>query len=250
MTAHPLPYPDYLDAIARETGTFATAVAGADPATPVPACPGWSLSQLTVHTGSVHRWFASLLAKDVQAPPSSREVDLELPIPDGGHANWLLTGQDKAHAVLAEVDPLHPMWTWGADPHARFWARRMLFETLVHRTDAEAALSLPSDVDTRLAADGIDEFLVNLPHAASFAPEVVNLRGTGEIISFHSTDTDEHWHVQLRQDTFGLVPAGLADTTVTAPAADLLLFLYGRRDTTTVEGSRDLLTLWTANSAF
>ena len=28
------------------------------------------------------------------------------------------------------------MWAWGPDKHARFWPRRLLHETAVHRGDA------------------------------------------------------------------------------------------------------------------
>lgn len=149
------------------------------------------------------------------------------------------------------------MWVWGADGHARFWVRRMLFETLVHRVDAERALGLPSVIDPALARDGVDEFLVNLPFATPFAPGVAKLRGTGQAVRFRCTDTDGSWLVRLRPDGFGLVAeeaAGDADATVLASAADLLLVLYGRTDRTAagVEtgGDAELLDLWFAHSAF
>ncbi len=147
------------------------------------------------------------------------------------------------------------MWAWGADQHVGFWVRRMLFETVVHRIDAELALGLTPEIDRTLAADGVDEFLANLPFATPFAPKVANLRGEGETIRFTCTDGDGDWLVRLRPDGFGLAPAGpdtAADATVRGTAADLLLFLYGRLDTEAVEraGDEKLLTLWVANSEF
>jgi hypothetical protein len=32
------------------------------------------------------------------------------------------------------------MWAWGPDKHARFWSRRMLHETAVHRVTGDPTL--------------------------------------------------------------------------------------------------------------
>ncbi|MEV7543091.1 maleylpyruvate isomerase family mycothiol-dependent enzyme [Streptomyces sp. NPDC089915] len=250
---------DHRAAVAAEAARFADLVRGADMAAPVPTCPGWDLTDLVRHAGSVHRWFSVLLRGRIQAPPTSRDVDLRLPERADGYADWLAEGAAEAAEVFAATDLDAPMWVWGADGHARFWVRRMAFETLVHRTDAERALGLPSAVDLALARDGVDEFLVNLPFAALFAPKVAHLRGADRSIRFACTDTEGSWLVRLRPDGFGVVPDGAgdeapADAVVRAPAADLLLLLYGRldRSATTVEtgGDEGLLDLWFANSEF
>jgi uncharacterized protein (TIGR03083 family) len=150
------------------------------------------------------------------------------------------------------------MWAWGADQHVRFWVRRMLFETLLHRVDAELALGLRPAVDRELAADGVDEFLVNLPFAAFFAPETANLRSSGgdRTIRFSCADLDREWLVRLRADGFGLdqEAAAPADATVSGSAEDLLLLVYGRLDLGAgrfqLEGDEQLLALWFANSSF
>lgn len=262
---HPLPYERYIEAIEHETARFAAVVAGADPATPVPACPGWTLAELIRHTGAVQRRFRALVSRLVQEPPRSREIDLGLPEREEDLADWLSSGVTEATAVLRGTDPQAPMWAWGADQHARFWARRMLFETLVHRVDAEAALGVASDVDAALAADGVDEFLVNLAHAGFFAPEVAKLRGNGETIAFRSTGPgqDGAWVVRLDPDGFGVRPQagqdadaapGRADAGVQGRAADLLLLLYGRLSygdpVFDVTGDPGLLDRWAAHSRF
>ncbi|KJY16262.1 hypothetical protein VR46_45300, partial [Streptomyces sp. NRRL S-444] len=89
--------------------------------------------------------------------------------------DWLAESAAEAAEVFAAIDLDAPMWAWGVDQHARFWVRRMLFETLVHRADAELALGIDPHIDRVLAVDGIDEFLTNLPFASSFAP------GTGQL---------------------------------------------------------------------
>ncbi|MFJ9535737.1 maleylpyruvate isomerase family mycothiol-dependent enzyme [Streptomyces sp. NPDC101225] len=249
---------DHRWAVAAETARFVAAVQGADPATAVPGCPGWTLADLIKHTGSVQRWFSVLLKARVQEPPRTREVDLRLPEREDGYADWLAQSATVAEDAFAATDPNTPMWAWGADQHARFWARRMLFETVLHRADAELALGRRPVVDRALAVDAIDEFLVNLPFAGFFAPKVSNLRAPDRALLFRTTDGDDAWLVRLRPDGFGLdaapAAAGSADATVRGSAADLLLLVYGRLNwegaAFTHDGDGGLLADWFANSAF
>lgn len=269
-TGHPLPYDTYRQAIERETLRFAEVVRSADPATPVPSCPDWTLAELARHVGSLQRWFCALLTQLVQEPPRSRDVELGLPDRAEEYAGWVAAGAPTVAAVLRSTDPQAAMWAWGEDQHARFWARRMLFETLVHRVDAERAVGHEPDIDPALAADGVDEFLVNLPYAGLFAPEVAKLRGDGEVIGFRCADpadaTGEEWRMRLDPDGFRLLPrtgadAEPGDATSSAPqatvrgrAADLLLLLYGRRPyqdpAFDVSGEITALDRWFAHTAF
>jgi uncharacterized protein (TIGR03083 family) len=252
---------DHRAAVAAETDRFVALVAGADPATPVPTCPGWTLADLVKHAGSVQRWFSVLLRQRIQEPPRSRDVDLRLPEQADGYAAWLAESAAVAADAFTAAEPDAPMWAWGADQHAGFWARRMLFETLVHRVDAEIALGNRPLIDRALAADGVDEFLVNLPFATLFAPKVAHLRGADRTIRFSCTDGDDAWLVRLKPDGFSVdaAPGGpdgdaAADATVRASAADLLLLLYGRLDRAAdgiqAAGDEELLALWFANSEF
>jgi uncharacterized protein (TIGR03083 family) len=254
----PAPQVDHRAAVAAETARFVATIGDADLTTAVPSCPGWTLADLVKHTGSVQRWFSVLLRTRVQEPPRTREVDLRLPEREDGYPGWLAESATVAAEAFAATDPDLPMWAWGVDQHARFWARRMLFETLLHRADAELALGLRPAIDRTLAVDGIDEFLVNLPFATSFAPKVADLRGPDRTIGFRTTDGDDAWLVRLRPDGFGLAQTGeaadTADATVRGTAADLLLLVYGRlpygAQSLAHEGDEDLLTHWFANSAF
>ncbi|MFI9243677.1 maleylpyruvate isomerase family mycothiol-dependent enzyme [Streptomyces sp. NPDC053086] len=262
---HPLPYDTYREAIERETRRFAETVSGADPTGAVPACPDWTLADLTRHVGALQRWFCTLLTRRVQEPPRSRDVELGLPAHVRAYADWVAAGVPEVSAVLRDTDPHAAMWAWGEDQHARFWARRMLFETLVHRVDAERAVGRETDVDPALAADGVDEFLVNLPYAGLFAPGVSRLRGDGETIAFRCADTGgatgEEWRMRLDPDGFRLLAHTDGDTasrpdtvTVHGRAADLLLLLYGRRSYQEpdfdVSGEAAVLDRWFAHTAF
>ncbi|MFG2500705.1 maleylpyruvate isomerase family mycothiol-dependent enzyme [Streptomyces sp. NPDC048441] len=252
---------DHRAQVAAETTRFVAALRDADLTTPVPGCPGWTLADLVKHTGSVQRWFSTLLRAGIQEPPQSRTVDLRLPDRQDEYPDWLAESATVAAGAFAVTEPALPMWAWGADQHARFWARRMLFETLLHRADAELALGLGPAIDRAVAVDGIDEFLVNLPYAAFFAPKVANLRAPDRTVRFRATDGDGDWLIRLRPDGFGLAAtadaqaqAHTADATVRGSARDLLLLVYGRlnHDSTALshEGDDDLLTHWFANSAF
>ncbi|MEU1462846.1 maleylpyruvate isomerase family mycothiol-dependent enzyme [Streptomyces sp. NPDC005727] len=259
---HPLPYDTYREAVARETLRFTEVAAGADPTSAVPSCPEWTLADLTRHVGALQRWFCTLLTRLVQEPPRSRDVELGLPDSAAAYPGWVAAGVPAVAAVLRDTDPGAPMWAWGEDQHARFWVRRMLFETLVHRVDAERAAGLEPEIDSALAADGVDEFLVNLPHAGLFAPGVRELRGNGETIAFRCADTGEEWRVRLDPDGFcSLPPAqdggalpGPCTAAVRGPAADLLLLLYGRRThqdpVFDVSGEAAALDHWFAHTAF
>ncbi|ANP51560.1 uncharacterized protein (TIGR03083 family) [Streptomyces griseochromogenes] len=263
---HPLPYDTYRQAIERETLRFAEAVSGADPAAAVPCCPDWTLADLTRHVGALQRWFSVLLTQLVQEPPRSRDVELGLPETAREYADWVAAGVPQVAAVLRATDPQAAMWAWGEDQHARFWARRMLFETLVHRVDAERAVGREPDIDAELAADGVDEFLVNLRHAGLFAPAVTKLNGAGETIAFRCAASDgasgEEWRVRLDADGFRLLPPAGGDdveserptTAVRGQAADLLLLLYGRRTyqdpAFEVSGEATVLDRWFTHTAF
>ncbi|MDH6116124.1 uncharacterized protein (TIGR03083 family) [Kitasatospora sp. GAS204A] len=250
---------DHRALVAEQTARFVTLTKGADLTTPVPSCPGWTLLDLIRHTGSVQRWFSVLLRQQIQQRPTSRDVELALPAEEDGYRDWLAASATVAAEAFATVESDAPMWAWGADQHARFWARRMLCETLVHRVDAELALGLRPEIDPALAADAVAEFLVNLPFAVGFAPKTAQLRGTGETIRFTRTDGEGDWTVRLDPESFGLTPNDAdgdtpADATVQGSAADLLLLLYGRLDRTApgleVHGDQELLARWFANSEF
>src|SRR5439155_11719350 len=126
--------------------------------------------------------------------------------------------------ALRAADPDAPMWAWGADQHVRFWSRRMLHETTIHRADAEFAVARDPRVDIEVAVDGVEELLENLRGAAYFRPNVAELRGDGQTLHFGCTDTHVDWAVTLSPEGFTWRRGdGAADVSVRGDAADLLL---------------------------
>jgi len=248
----------YCAALGPEIVRFADVAAGVDPQTPVPTCPGWTMGRLVRHAGSVHRWAGHMVRElsPERVPPKA--ITLELPDDPQAYPDWLAAGAGPLVETLRATDPDASMWAWGPDRHARFWSRRMLFETIVHRADAELAVDLEPKVDPAVAADGVDELLVNLPGAAYFAPAVAELRGSGETIHLHATDTTDaagEWMVRLDPDGFAWEHGhGKGTVAVRGSAADLLLLVWGRRRADDPErfevfGDRGVLDHWVRCSA-
>lgn len=220
----------YCDALEREVARFTALVRDVDPATPVPSCPGWDVGKMTKHLGTAHRWSRSLVENRRTEAMDTRSLDLGLPADRADYPGWLQQGGEALVATLRAADPDEPVWAWGADQHARFWSRRMLFETLLHGVDAELALGRAPDIDAALAVDGINELLENLDHVPGFTERFAALGFDGESVHLHSTDAEGEWMVTLGTGDFGWEHGhGKGTVAVRGSAADLLLLVYHRR---------------------
>ena len=225
---------DYLQALRDEGTALATAARqGLDP--PVPACEGWTVADLVLHTGMVHRHKLEIVRGRLAEPPSPWPPPAP---PRTELLGWYEQGLEELHTVLEDTDPETRVWTfYRPDRTAGFWRRRMAQETAVHRVDAESAHGDPRRVPAALAADGVSELVEVFlaPHADG---EPVG--GRGESLHLHATDTEGEW--QLR-----LLPAGVevgrghaqADATASGEASDLLLVLWGRAPADPLERSGD-----------
>ncbi|MEV0450457.1 maleylpyruvate isomerase N-terminal domain-containing protein [Streptomyces sp. NPDC050600] len=241
------------DLVASYVESFVTLVRDADPATPVPSCPGWRLADLVRHHGTTHRWAEHLVRTRATARVRSRDVPLDLPADPAGYPDWLAASAESALRVLREAEPEAPVWTHGGDPHVRFFPRRLLFEAVVHRADAELALGRePAPADPATAADGIEEFLENLPYFSWVAEPVAQLDRDGARLRLSATDTGAVWTVTLGGGGFAWRRRAEGEPTagVEGTAADLLLLLHGRyaADDTrfTRSGDPTLLDAWIA----
>jgi uncharacterized protein (TIGR03083 family) len=253
MSEQPWEHGRYCAAIESEVARFVELVADADPATPVPTCPGWTIAALVKHHGTTHRWVDHIVRHRVQEPISPREVELGLPDDETAYPAWLAAGAASLAVGLRGSDPRTRVWSWGADQNVWFWSRRILHEAVIHRTDAELARGLTPRVDSVTAADGVDEFLTILPHWLGRRGRA--LPSNGDTLHFHATDSDGEWMVTLdpggpRWDR----GHGKGSVAVRGSAGDLLLLIYGRRppedESFTVFGNRELLTEWLATTAF
>jgi uncharacterized protein (TIGR03083 family) len=217
---------DYCDSLEREAGRFVTAAAAADESTPIPTCPEWTMTDLAGHVGMLYRWSGHLVR--TRAPARVAATEIAKP-PDDAVVTWVESGVAPMLETFRTHDPDDRVWGWGADRHARFWPRRMLFETIIHRVDAELACGVAPAVDAALAVDGIDELLANFAHAGYFVSGLAELRGSGESLGLVASDVDEAWRVRLLQGGYVWDWArGECTATVRGTVADLLLLVYNR----------------------
>ncbi len=220
------------DELAAVVDSFASALDGADLSRAVPTCPDWTLLDLVRHQGRVHRWAEMLVRERAQERMSApREAE-----PGAGDdaVGWFRQGGDALVATLRAAGPDEPVWSFGADQHARFWSRRQLHETVVHRADALLALGQPVEIANDVAADGIDELLDNLLSIRHRSPKVAQLRGDGETIHLHAVDTPDaagigEWLITLQPDGYSYSHGhAKGDVAVRGALSDLELMMYGR----------------------
>lgn len=201
---------DHLDRLAEQVGALAAQVAAVDPATPVAACPGWTVRDLVSHVVAVHRW--AVAALDSDGPPPSPPAE-----PAGDLAAWYAEAAADLVRALRDRPAGAPAWTMDrADPTAGFWRRRQLHEVVVHRHDlavcAGDGTAAAYALDDELAVDGIAEVVdVLLPRQLRLGRTAAGDRGL-------------RLRAAGRSWLLGDEPAEVVE----APAGDLLLRLWGR----------------------
>jgi uncharacterized protein (TIGR03083 family) len=241
--------------LAAEVDRIATTVGEADLGAVVPTCPDWTVRDLALHLGTVHRWADTIVATLAEDRVPMSSLDLEPPADHEGPeawAHWLRMGGEQLVATLSGADPEARVWVWGSDPRVAWWSRRQVHETVVHRIDASLANGDTEwTVEPDTAADGVDEFLGNITSSAYFSSGVANLHGQGSI-HLHATDAEGEWMIELSDTGFTIThDHGKGTVAARGGAADLLAATYqrGRRDRLEVFGDTDLLDWWFVNSA-
>ena len=239
-------------ALEIEVGRFANVMTSLPLDGEVATCPGWSVRDLAEHLGVIHRWAEELVR--VRSPQRlAREVTDEMSA--AVSPQWIEEGGAQLVATLLAANPDDEMWGWGLDQHVRFWSRRQLHETLVHRMDLELAADIAPEADREIVEDAIDEFLSNMQAIAKRVPSLSELRGNGERLGFRVRDSATHWTVRFNDDGFGVSrdEAPLTTELIGSPV-DLLLVILGRRDAdlsdAEVAGDADLLDFWLSRSQF
>ncbi|MFE7794233.1 maleylpyruvate isomerase family mycothiol-dependent enzyme [Streptomyces sp. NPDC057460] len=254
-----LAHDHYCEEILRQTDGLRAVINGADLDAKVPTCPEWTLRDLAVHVGGAHRWVNEIVrTRAAEAVPDERVPQFT---PDGDDPAvldaWLADGAEKTVAALREAGAGRPVWAWGWDRSAGFWARRMAHETVVHRADAAVTVNADYEVAPELAADTIDEWLEIVAFAQSEGDrEAVELRGAGRSLHLHATDTPgAEWLIEFGDDGFTWRRAHeKATVAVRGPLTDLML-VFNRRlgvDSGRVEvlGERELLDFWLERARF
>jgi uncharacterized protein (TIGR03083 family) len=238
-----------------EITRMASVASGAGLSAVVPTCPGWTVARLVKHTGIIHRWATEIVSTRAAARIEQRALDVGLPDSEADYPSWLAAGAAPLAAALRAAGPDTAVWAWGPEQSSGWWARRMLHETTVHRADAELAAGIVPGVDPVVAADGIEEFLANLPVARRPSEHLASLPA-GASLHLHATDADGEWLIEFVPDGSGVAWSrghAKATTAVRGPVAELLLFTYGRVPGTdprlTVFGDPALLEAWQQKTA-
>ena len=242
-------YAEYIAELEREGDRIAGLL---DPVTfdyPVPTCPEWTIEKLAAHVGRVHRWSEYVVAHRSTSRPAAEEMNLSRgPV----SAAWLREGIEQLVATLRNTEPDVPLWVWGEDPRAAWWARRQLHETLVHRLDLEIALGCSNHVEPRWAMDAIDEFLANANAARAFSTSFSQLTRTGTIL-FTATDSADRVSISVRPDGSLAQTDASPDAVVEGRALDILLAVMrrsnGREIPLAITGDEDLVSNWFECSA-
>jgi uncharacterized protein (TIGR03083 family) len=265
MAASPLTTADHIELLGAEADRFAASLSDADLDATVVTCPDWAVRDLVSHVGGLHRWSTELVANGIVAETWRSSLLLDYPDEEASldaWREWLVAGAARACRTFAAAEPAAPVWAWGADQHARFWPRRMLFETGIHRLDLDLTLGRAADLPAPVAVEGIDEQLENLPFVARWNGEVGRLRGRGETLGFAARDAAASWRVRLEPGGWwwdrGPSPRTAADdaddamdVVAEAAAVDLLMLMVGRPvPDLAVRGDRALLDRWLAATAF
>jgi len=173
-----------------------------EPDRPVPQYPEWTLTDLAVHTASMHARTTEVL----------RELPRErIPAPsppDGGDPlEWCEGALDDMLNALTEVDSTLECWGFGPEPIVGFWETRMVVETGVHRWDAYRAFGEEDRLTDLVARTGLEEF------SGMWLPRLPDLPG----LEIRATDLQQDWKL-------GVEPRA----AITGSASDLFLRLMSR----------------------
>jgi uncharacterized protein (TIGR03083 family) len=199
----------YLDHLRADVDAVLAVIVAADGTEPVPACPGWTLRDLVVHLGRVHRWARQVvLTGQPQREPDDRPDDL---------STWFAAGADALLEALTAADPAQDCWSFTTDRTAGFWRRRQALETAVHRWDAERSVGEPQPIDPALAADGVAEVVTLMTPRQVKLGRIPPLPTT---VLLRATDTGDEW----------VLGDGSPTARVEASAETLLLLLWHRVD--------------------
>lgn len=214
--------------LVRDEGHRLIDLCETSPNSAVQACPGWTATDLAVHTASVHRRVAHWCT--VRAEKPERWADAT---PSDAHApwGWCRDAVELVADALVQIGPDEAVWSWTERQNGGFYHRRMVHETVLHRWDAQAVTATPPPIDPAVAADGIDELMsVGMRFRGDGSP----IPYPAGSVSYLAVDTGHRWSLVAVDGVLGIGRDEAAitgtDATVTGPASAILLALWGRAD--------------------
>jgi uncharacterized protein (TIGR03083 family) len=202
-----------------------------DPDGRVPWSDRWTVRSVARHVAGSHHAVAVILSDRPTADFARAAAMPRVETSDPGFPEWFAGTTEELLHQCRVVPPEAACWA----PHpllegtGAYWTRRIAYDTLVHRWDAEAGAGIAGPaMEPETAADAVDELLdvgVRVIRAVADAP-------AGPSISLASTDAHRAWHLDLGEVGHLTIRTAPIDTVVTlrGTAEALLLWLWGRVD--------------------
>jgi uncharacterized protein (TIGR03083 family) len=236
---------DHVDLIASE-GARILAAYRSDPDGRVPWSDRWTVRSVARHVAGSHHAVAVILSDRPTADFAAAAAMPRVEANDPGFPDWFASRTERLLTECRTVPPDAVCWS----PHpliaatGAYWTRRIAYDTLVHRWDAEVGAGIEGPaMEPEVAADALAELLtigLRVTRAAAAAPAVAG-------IGLVCTDSHDAWHLDLAEVGQLTVHTEPIDTAVTlrGTAEALLLWLWGRVDVAAsgieVEGDRSVL---------
>jgi uncharacterized protein (TIGR03083 family) len=216
----PEPPIDWLGAIERDAEAIDIAARAATGKALVPGCPGWTVTDLLEHVGSVFYRASLIIGQRRERRPHRTETTA----PPGDPFGWYEMGRSAILPVLRTADPSTSYWTFRGPNPLRWWLRRLANESAVHRVDAEQAAGLSSSVDAATAADSIDEKL------ETYLPVLVAQKPLPRpvTVSLRADDLGSAWTITVGAGITVVRHPEQADAVVAADVRDLYLWIWER----------------------
>jgi uncharacterized protein (TIGR03083 family) len=217
---------DYVSIISDESSRLVRAYE-LDRGAAIPWSDRWTVGTVARHVAGTHHVVADIvrgrphtdfgLFGQLQTPPKDSPEFVE----------WFRSGTAALVEQLSNVPADDECWSWfPPGRHVGWWARRMAFEAVVHRSDTDVAQGGELSVASDVAADGVDEFLdvfVAASRATHNAP-------AGPTLSVGCSDRSERWWLDLSVQGERIVSREPRDASVRVrgTAEQLLWIVWGR----------------------
>lgn len=212
----------------------------------VPWSDRWTVRSVARHVAGSHHAVALILADRPTGDFAQAAAMPRVETGDPAFPDWFASNTERLLTQCRTVPPTAVCWS----PHplvagtAAYWVRRIAYDTLVHRWDAEAGAGISgAAMAPEVAADAVDELLevgLRVTRAATDAP-------AGPAVRLACSDARHAWDLDLSQAgrlTIHPEPIDVA-VTLRGTAEALLLWLWGRVEiegaSIEVDGDRSLL---------
>lgn len=192
-------------------------------------CPEWNAAALVRHTGEVFNWIGAIVESKQRVKRPAQRSAAEKPL---DLSAWYLTNLERALEILGAAEPQSASWTFSStgDQRVGWWFRRLAVEVAIHRWDAEDTAashgsSPPRPLDGRVAAAGVEEFIVEFLPGLLSQPTVDGFAGR---LLLHALDESREWLIDLDAGGEALSESLGADTIVRGTNSEILLWLTNR----------------------